>query len=505
MSVFFSDISTHIYAQESDKEKEDKIVTIGMNMYEDAYKWEIETIEKFTTEAYEKFANKVNLMIDDDPALKKRYKDKCSDCMPIIKDTLDDDEELKKYLQDKPEAFGPELFIILVRHHNEGFKGDKALPNDIFRDLTVMVENTIVKRIRTQVKEQTAYFRDVARMWLYLDGDIENSPYDLLDDIRNIDKIFFRLLPKLWSYKNTSEDDQEDLIKKKKWEKQQEEEQKEENMEQEEICDHGYCIVIKTVRNRKDDNNKKREEKEDDLAFFTQEYDDAENEDEENKNSFQEIFEDASRWIIDEWDNLNLACRVSPTIQFFETKFTQSVKIYKIFSGSSIFPYWTPPPLLINYFRRRNIEIHEERREDDKSDEKKEEEEDEDADKRVILALERSFRRYDLDFYRPTNINASLRQLFLLNQSTASTNTSDMGELASSTVEGQLIYDQQIAWSGSIIRERPFVTRFNLESYRHLQVAFDDIANRTRMLYEYSHPLETIVNYILAKDDCPWS
>ncbi len=71
-------------------------------------------------------------------------------------------------------------------------------------------------------------------------------------------------------------------------------------MEQEEICDHGYCIVIKTVRNRKDDNNKKRGEKEDDLAFFTQEYDDAENEDEENKNSFQEIFEDASRWIIDE-------------------------------------------------------------------------------------------------------------------------------------------------------------------------------------------------------------
>lgn len=100
---------------------------------------------------------------------------------------------------------------------------------------------------------------------------------------------------------------------------------------------------------------------------------------------------------------------------------------------------------MINYFRRRNIEIHEERREDDKSDEKKEEEEDEDADKRVILALERSFRRYDLDFYRPTNINASLRQLFLLNQSTASTNTSVMGELASSTVEGQLIYDQQIA------------------------------------------------------------
>lgn len=164
MSVFFSDISTHLYAQESDKEKEDKIVTIGMNMYEDAYKWEIETIEKFTTEAYEKFANKVNLMIDDDPALKKRYKDKCRDCVPIIKDTLDDDEELKKYLQDKPEVFGPELFIILVRHHNEGFKGDKALPNDIFRDLTVMVENTIVKRIRTQVKEQTAYFRDVARM-----------------------------------------------------------------------------------------------------------------------------------------------------------------------------------------------------------------------------------------------------------------------------------------------------------------------------------------------------
>jgi hypothetical protein len=49
-------------------------------------------------------------------------------------------------------------------------------------------------------------------MGLYYDGDLNNSPYDLLEDVRRIDAIFFREPPAYGDYKNTSKDDASALI-----------------------------------------------------------------------------------------------------------------------------------------------------------------------------------------------------------------------------------------------------------------------------------------------------
>ena len=49
-------------------------------------------------------------------------------------------------------------------------------------------------------------------MGLYYDGDTDNSPYDLLDDIRRIDEIFFREAPEFGPYKNTRSEDASALI-----------------------------------------------------------------------------------------------------------------------------------------------------------------------------------------------------------------------------------------------------------------------------------------------------
>jgi hypothetical protein len=49
-------------------------------------------------------------------------------------------------------------------------------------------------------------------MGLYYDGDEENSPYDLLADIRAIDEIFFREAPEFGNYKNTSSEEAPQLI-----------------------------------------------------------------------------------------------------------------------------------------------------------------------------------------------------------------------------------------------------------------------------------------------------
>jgi hypothetical protein len=66
--------------------------------------------------------------------------------------------------------------------------------------------------IRTQVQEQTAGYRDVVGMGLYYDGNTDNSPYDLLDDLRRIDEIFFREAPEFGDYKNTGSEDASALI-----------------------------------------------------------------------------------------------------------------------------------------------------------------------------------------------------------------------------------------------------------------------------------------------------
>lgn len=97
-STFFA---CFLSAQES-KDKTD-IVQIGMNMYREAYDWEIKEIPDFRTQAYEKFAKKVNSLIEDHPSLKAKLDASCvGNCKPYILDSLDDDERLKEYLENRP-------------------------------------------------------------------------------------------------------------------------------------------------------------------------------------------------------------------------------------------------------------------------------------------------------------------------------------------------------------------------------------------------------------------
>lgn len=70
----------------------------------------------------------------------------------------------------------------------------------------------MVESITGQVREQMNAYRDVSGMGLYFDGDVDNSPYDLLDDVRRIDDIFFRDAPAYGDYKNTSKQDASALI-----------------------------------------------------------------------------------------------------------------------------------------------------------------------------------------------------------------------------------------------------------------------------------------------------
>ena len=83
--------------------------------------------------------------------------------------------------------------------------------DEVVRKFNLFIDNT-VKDIGAQVTDQMNNFRDVSGMGLYFDGDTKNSPYDLLDDLRRIDEIFFRSAPAFGDYKNSSKDDASALI-----------------------------------------------------------------------------------------------------------------------------------------------------------------------------------------------------------------------------------------------------------------------------------------------------
>lgn len=67
--------------------------------------------------------------------------------------------------------------------------GTKIPANTISKLRQNLISIDTQKRKRAQVKWQRLY--QIARIWLYSDGDTTNSPFDLVDDIKEIEKIIF--------------------------------------------------------------------------------------------------------------------------------------------------------------------------------------------------------------------------------------------------------------------------------------------------------------------------
>lgn len=104
-----------------------------------------------------------------------------------------------------------EAFFSVVNPYLHPKIRNADLGSAVRRELNNRIKN-MVAGITEQTREQMDAYRDIAGMGLYYDGDRENSPYDLLDDIRRIDEIFFRDAPAYGDYKNTSKQDSEALI-----------------------------------------------------------------------------------------------------------------------------------------------------------------------------------------------------------------------------------------------------------------------------------------------------
>ncbi len=98
------------------------ILDVGMNMYTQAREWELETMNGYNQEAFVDFSKKVNALISADPELRSIFKNLCSDCEPIVQETLDTDERLLEYLKNEPKSGAPDIGVIIASHFHTTIK-----------------------------------------------------------------------------------------------------------------------------------------------------------------------------------------------------------------------------------------------------------------------------------------------------------------------------------------------------------------------------------------------
>jgi len=509
--VLFWNLHTPVFANtSSDTLQNTDILKVWMDMYTLARTWETKTASWYTQEAFVDFDDKVNALISSDPELNKAFKKLCPDCDPIVQETINTDKNLVENLTGEPKSGAPDLGIIIAAHFHPTIKEKTGWDVSLAMLLGKKAKEKIVDSIRAQVQEQTSSFRDVSWMGLYYDGDTDNSPYDLLDDIRRIDEIFFREAPEFGPYKNTRSEDASALITGKVWTGtwwggknynidlasdikdaiggggSSGGDSWSNNGELAGDCDSGYCMKVDFIQN---------------THYFLWSWSSGSGGANKGKNSFQGIFEEWLEWLIKKGDNRNFACQTSPTINTWESVFDGNAILSKLFS-SGITTSFKTPPFMRWFFDRNKTKTSSSWTGSTASSWNTGAQTKTKEEQQVLDSLKRSFRRYDLDVDKPTNIKASQWQLMY----TAAVNRANKDVRVTDTANSiKLAKDNNATVrlaAGSVQKERPYIHEKSVESIKHIEKAFDDIGSRNRMLYALVKSFKVVMDYLEEKDKC---
>ena len=495
------------------------ITAVGMNMFSMAYKWEVGNYSGYQSDAFRGFSKKLNLNLR-----KSKGKDlqellkKCDNCSNFVESSFDD--ALAQFFKETP----PELttwesayFVVVNPHLHE-----KIRSAGLTAETRRAINNTIagmVASITSQVTQQMDAFRDVSGMGLYYDGDTDNSPYDLLDDIRRIDEIFFREAPWFGDYKNTSKWDASALItgQVQQWSwigggknyeidllsdvKEAMGDGSEEwtgsgNWEVAGDCDGGYCVTVDFIQSTHYFLSGTAQSPWSGSSAWG-------GSSSGWKNSFQGIFEEALEWITKNGDKRNFACKAATSIFAYETENDMNLSLSKIFSGLGIFVFWKTPKFLLWFLNRNDTSTKTSTSSEGSTaagtsgttSQTKE-------DKRTENALRDAFRARWLDYDRPTNLKWSAEKAFaysgLLN---ATVGEQPAGNIAASVGRTRDLYNQILkenwAWSNRVL-----IHDANRDSIKHIEKTFDEILVRARLLRQFSEDLNKLLKYLKEKPDC---
>ncbi len=516
-SVFGStSTSTNTTTASQDLAKTD-ITTVGMNMFTTAYNWEIGANLWYNSDAYHELEKRLNETISTEiPELVKA----CGGCSEVLKSWFGD--ALANFLKKTHNKTGsPDYFTIAKPYFHEKIL-QSAVLRETVRKFNLFIDTTI-QEIGSQVTDQMNNFRDVSGMWLYFDGDTKNSPYDLLDDLRRIDEIFFRTAPDFGDYKNSSKDDASALItgqvkqgawiggenykidllgdiknslgnSNDEWKYNTSAEAGAGN------CSEWYCISIDFIQN---------------THYFlsgssqwtsSKSSQTSSSGGKTNNSSFQAIFEEGLEWIIKHGDKRNFACKAAATINEYESNDDAWLKLSKIFTGLGIHTFWKTPPFLLSFINRRVGTTDTTNSTSNKassttsgggssSSQSKE-------DKKTEDALRDAYSRNGFDFDRPTNLKSTTKWAYtsaaLYDGNHRDVRAIDLAEWQRKWSE---LYESSLVekWKWS---ERLLIHQENTDSIKHIEKTFDDLLSRIQMIVDYNDRLNKVLKYLKEKPDC---
>ncbi len=198
----------------------------------------------------------------------------------------------------------------------------------------------------TDIEKQVTYLVD--KQWnldslgRYMDGNLKNSPYDLMDDMQKILRLLFKEPPEYEWYVNNMRDSAPGLITGRfetgSWAtgdtyeldlagevssafgQDSDDGWSSGNSDD---CEDGFCITVDVITNDTYllDGNGRR---------FVD-------------SNFEEIFGSVNDWLIKKGDKRNLACKWPPPVNFFQSNNDQNLSLKNIFRGLGIFVFQKTP------------------------------------------------------------------------------------------------------------------------------------------------------------------
>lgn len=471
-----------------------------MKLYSLALELETGVNLRYNMEAFFNFSEKFSRLLDRDTSeLGKTIKKKCNGCSPIIMPTFNDDPDFIRYIttgnHSMTESGETDIAVIVMRHLNPVIKEElKVLGiNTITSDKNLrgkIIEQS--ESLRKQVQDLTDGLRDTGWHGEFTDESLANSPYDLMDDRRRIDEIFFREAPEFGKYLNTNAEDAPALITGHVsggswWGGETYRIDLASDIEKAlggwdspdwstwgdgvlaGDCDSGYCITIDFIKN---------------THYFLGQWGASD----KWKNSFQWLFEEGLEWIIKNGDNRNFACKVTPPINFLESEFDAGAILKNLFSGDWISIFWRTPPFLqwqkeINWSASKEEKLKKQ-------------------DKETTDSLKDSFKRRGLDIESPTKLKDSPDQLFEFLSFYISFWYIRAGEWLEA--DRQRINDREqyllASWSGT--GGRSALHNTSTKSIEYMEKMFDALWSNTKKLHDLMKDLNIEIKALAEKREC---
>ncbi len=465
----------------------------GLNMFSGSSDWETGNFSGYSEDSFRGFSKKLNKILKKEmPELVKS----CGWCDTLVESGFDD--ALTKYRRETPEELTNATewyFSVIFPYLNKKIQ-KASIKADSISELQGIISG-MVDNITGQVREQMNTFRDVSGMGLYYDGDVNNSPYDLLDDIRRIDEIFFKEAPEFGDYRNTSKNDSSALITGQVqqgswigWGKNYDlnllgdienamwggaGSSNNSDFQGNQIagdCEWGYCVTVEFVKN---------------THYFLG----GSGGSERGKNSFQWIFEEALEWITKNGDKRNFACKAAPTVFFFETENDMNFEFSEIFSGLGNFVFWKTPKFLLGFLGSNSSQSSSTVAGASQSKE----------DKKTEDALRSAFKARGMDYDRLTNLKSTTEQAFIdAGLRNATRWDQQVREIGESVSRAQGVYTQLLKEGSST--NRALIHEYNKDSIKHIEKTFDEVTSRVRLVKQFSDDLNKILKYLKEKPDC---